>query len=251
MQGMMKALNARSRRGATVSFRIAPTVTAFSPSVSTACAASKSFETEFAQSPVLDTATVVALGADFARALKDFAAVTADLDRLARLGDLPVEVSPDGATLRVRFPGCDADAVERLCDEVGVLRGVVREDDAWREDKEVEMALLFPFAPSREESDDGRYYFEQSKKNGVEWQDMLEPTLSTKSVISEESEATAELIEFNPWDGEGEGYESLGDSDYAENDSPRRGSAVRGSVVGYEGIEGIYRFLSEIDGARQ
>jgi hypothetical protein len=44
-----------------------------------------------------------------------------DLKRLSSLGDLPVTLEQK-SILRVRFPGCAAETVERLCDEVGVQR---------------------------------------------------------------------------------------------------------------------------------
>ena len=253
-RGMRKAMDKYSTRGASVTFRIAPTVTAFSPfAASTAYSvysAGQELETE-AQA-ALTTSTMAALSTDFARALRDLAAVTKDLERLSKLGDLPLSLSPDGTRISVRFPGCDARVVEALCDEVGVVRGVVREDEGWGDDRAVEMALLFPFAPSREESDVEGMFLKGGKKHGLEmeWRDMLEPTLSAKSVTSAESgEFGGEgVVEFNPW--EGEGYESLRDSDLEENDSPRRRSSG-GDRAGYEGIEGIYRFLNEIDGAKR
>ena len=56
--------------------------------------------------------------------------VCAELEKLAGLGEL--EVSVTGSVVRVRFPGCGRQQVEALCDEVGVGRGVVSEDEIWQ-----------------------------------------------------------------------------------------------------------------------
>jgi hypothetical protein len=82
------------------------------------------------------------LSIDFARALKDLAAIMNDLKRLSTLGDLPLTMV-DRSTLRVHFPGCDAQTVERLCDEVGVQRGIIRQDSDFDTSAGTEIALLF------------------------------------------------------------------------------------------------------------
>ncbi|KAL8761221.1 MAG: hypothetical protein Q9184_002653 [Pyrenodesmia sp. 2 TL-2023] len=130
-------------KGTNLEFRLNPTITAMSASFPTSTG--QSFEGQTLGSEgVLDMLSV-----DFARALQDLAVILADLKRLAVFGDLPVSLATSGKAgprLSVRFSGCDAETVSRLCDDVGVRRGIIREDEAWNDDKDVEMALLFPFA---------------------------------------------------------------------------------------------------------
>lgn len=67
-------------------------------------------------------------------AMRDMIRVHQDLRRLAYLGELPVTlISP--ATLRVHFRGCDAELVNALCDEVGVVTGVIHEDERFAYDR--------------------------------------------------------------------------------------------------------------------
>jgi len=60
-------------------------------------------------------------------ALKCGITVMNELMKLATLGDLPVTFRAD--TIRVHFAGCDKEAVERLCEHVGVIRGIVGEKE--------------------------------------------------------------------------------------------------------------------------
>merc|ERR1712230_176280 len=80
------------------------------------------------------------LAVDFARALKDLAAIMNDLKHLATLGDLPISLH-DSSTLRVRFPGCDADTVESLCRELNIKRGMVGQDEDFDVQNGTEVAL--------------------------------------------------------------------------------------------------------------
>jgi hypothetical protein len=172
------------------------------------------------------------LSTDFARALRDLAAVMADLKKLSSgLGDLPIELQGKGDVLRVRFPGVDADTVESLCDDVGVLRGVVGEDIDFYQSAGVPVALKFPFAPDQE----------------ADTKTLTSPGGSMRShtsALSEEDEGFLEEYEDNPWllsseDEAEEGYESLS--------PPVYGSSGEHCSEDFEGLEGIYRFLEECD----
>ena len=90
------------------------------------------------------------LSVDFARALKDYTAIMKDLQRLQTLGDLTITLE-HGSVLRVRFPGCDADTVEALCNEVNVMRGVIGQDPEFDSYYGPDTALKFPF-PSMTEA---------------------------------------------------------------------------------------------------
>jgi hypothetical protein len=234
----------KKQRGTSLEFRLAPAVPVVTEGVN------------------LNTPNVLPqLAGDFARALKAMAAVHADLRRLSYLGDLPVYMK-NQSTLVVRFHGCDAAAVTALCDEVGVTRGVVREDEAWQTDKEVEMALLFPFAPSGGESESGMFsdyavddgvgymYSTHVKPERRDWINMLpspmseapteSPHFSTKSTTSGEGFSHIP----SSWTADGDSTESGEEEDYVSSrvaTSERSGSAV------YEGVEGIYRFIAECD----
>lgn len=237
---MARAMDGRHGRapGAFVDFTISPTVTALSPlgvvlpfaggateeRVAAAGAASLNAE------GFLDVLSV-----DFARSLKDLAAVMTDLKSLAGLGDLPVLLEKN-SVLRVRFPGMDADAVERLCDDVGVRRGVVGQDPDFDASAGAEVALRFPFAPdaSREAT--------ITSPGGS-----LRLRRSGSSSSSEVEEAfIVEEFEENPWRLSGseleEGYESMS--------PPILSSSGEHCSEDFEGLEGIYRFLEECDRAR-
>jgi hypothetical protein len=167
------------------------------------------------------------LSVDFSRALKDLATTLNDLKRLASLGDLPITLEAK-STLRVRFPGCDAETVERLCDEVGVQRGLVHQDPGFDSTGGCQMALMFPFAPSSE--------YSLSSPGG---------SLRSQSGHDDEVDNFAD----NPWL---EGYESMGEEEPSESGSAyfTKPSEHQNSSD-YEGLEGIYRFLEQCDNSRR
>jgi hypothetical protein len=235
MEGVMAAWRGQRAPGAYVDFKISPTVTALSP---LGVAAMMGFEG--AAEEKVGAATLHAegfldvLSVDFARALKDLAATMTDLKNLAGLGDLPVLLEKNNV-LRVRFPGMDAETVERLCDDVGVKRGVVGQDAGFNASPAIEVALRFPFAPDV----------------GCE-ETITSPGGSLRSRGSESSSSDVEdafivdEFEENPWKLSGsdleEGYESMS--------PPVLSSSGEHCSEDFEGLEGIYRFLEECDRAR-
>ncbi|CAF9909623.1 hypothetical protein IMSHALPRED_008425 [Imshaugia aleurites] len=268
-----------STRGTNIEFKISPTITAFCPSFSA--------QTPDCNSPSLHAIDLLStLTSDFARALQDLSLTLADLRALSAFGDLPIALThtPAGPILTVRFPGCDADLVSRLCDEVGVKRGVVVEDEAWhggarsfgkagRAEKDVEMALLFPFAPLGSPSssslpsvEGGEFYFshppqrQQRHPEQLDWRSMLSP--SRHSQCTAESAPDGRSHDDAPLkspDLPTSGYESLRESDFASEDpylptaSPVQAAAhgTRDGSAEYEGLEGIYRFLQVCEEARR
>jgi len=66
--------------------------------------------------------------------MRDISRVYQDIRKLSSLGELPITLVPP-ATLRVHFRGCDADLVNALCDEVGVITGIIHEDERFAYDK--------------------------------------------------------------------------------------------------------------------
>ncbi|KAL2214086.1 hypothetical protein CC79DRAFT_1362867 [Sarocladium strictum] len=219
--------------GAYIDFQLSPTVTALSPIAAAISSASQNsgFKAEAAAASLNTEGLLDVLSADFGRALKDLTAVFADLRRLAILGDLPITMEKKD-TLRIRFPGMDASTIERLCDDIGVQRGIVGEDDGFEASTGVPVALQFPFAPDSNAT-------------------LTSPGGSARSIGSHDDESSLEddsfireafvdVGEANPWHSETEGYESL---------SPLPSSMDQCSED-FEGLEGIYRFLEECDRAQ-
>ena len=242
-------------RGTTLEFRLAPTITAVSPL--------ESSEITLGTPKLLSS-----LATDFSRSLATLSLVHADLTRLSALGSLPI-LHPDPSTLHVRFPGCDGSIASALCDELGIQRGIVREDDGWAEDgdKDVGMALLFPCAPSGAASatPNTSQSFEKTLGKGfaaesLEWQSMLSHNKSQPSVKGRESPASYFLVD-NPWRSAMASYDGLRDSDLDSNDNfgfemerirAMRPEPLRGQSPSlYEGIEGIHRFIAECEAAER
>ena len=254
-----------SAKGTSLQFKLSPTITALFPSFSTQSHDSKIDMPSLNSTSLLDT-----LASDFARALKDLSLILTDLRQLSTFGDLPISLlhTDTGPVLSIRFPGCDADLVHRLCDEVGVKRGMILEDDGWTEghgEKDVEMALLFPFASSANpstisEDADCAYYFHETlfQPQKMEWQGMISPSTHDDSLRDntsfEDLAATLKSPAFSPGRAYSpSGYESLRDSDFASNDPyyPVTAPCDVSSPGSYEGVEGIYKFLQECEDSRR
>ncbi|EHL00404.1 hypothetical protein M7I_3688 [Glarea lozoyensis 74030] len=144
-----------------------------------------------------------------------------DLKRLATLGDLAVTLEPNNI-LRVRFPGCDAETIEDLCDEAGVQRGIIHEDKDFDDSVGGNVALMFPFASTSEHT-------------------LSSPGGSLRSQTGLDFEDVDEIIEENPWL---EGYESMDGSSDGESVYFSKPSEIQTSSSNYEGLEGIYRVWS-------
>lgn len=211
--------------GSFIDFRVNPIITALSP-----LGASFPFASAMRQdSPTLNTEGFLdVLSVDFARALKELSAVMNDLKRLSLLGDLPVSLENE-SVLRVRFPGCDAETVERLCNEVGVKRGIIHQDPDFDARYGGHMALMFPFATTSEHT-------------------LSSPGGSLRSETGHDLENFDNLEEY-PWLSSPEGYETMDDLSETESMYFKRSGDPPGSS-GYEGLEGIYRFIEECDNAK-
>ncbi|RKU42102.1 hypothetical protein DL546_001611 [Coniochaeta pulveracea] len=209
--------------GSFVDFKISPTITALSPlgaalaveGIFGPTAAAEAFKSAGVPAATLNTEGFLdVLSTDFARALKDLSAVMVDLKKLASgLGDLPISMEKNNI-LRVRFPGVDADTVERLCDDVGVQRGMVGEDVTFRLSQGT---LTSPGGSMR----------------------------SHNSILSEEEDGFLDEFDDNPWLSTAspeEGYESLSPPVYSHSGEH--------CSEEFEGLEGIYRFLEECDRSR-
>lgn len=244
--------------GSYVDFRVNPTITALTPlsAVTGYTTDSSSKEQNINSSGLLDVLSV-----DFSRSLKELATILNDLKCLTELGDLPITYTASSASLRVHFPGCDAESVERLCQEIGVKRGIVVQDEDFDTFAGTEIALLFPFASSKTPSDvDGLFEMEDrrhAKKylaDPIEWQTMLSPSYSEHYEdnmdhdLSVQSDMGLEPFEeMNPWAGDvsayPEGYESLSEASSLEH--------TTSSPLEYQDFEGIQRFIQMCDGVRR
>lgn len=265
--------------GSYLDFKVSPTITAIGPLSSVPRSTSAhTCDYEMHQDSLNNVTLMSNLAVDFARALKDLAAIMNDLKHLAVLGDLPISLH-NSSTLRVRFPGCDADTVEILCRELNIKRGLVGQDEDFDAHNGTEMALLFPFAPSQTPSEvcvesqcDARAT-KRIKRDRIEWHEMLSPPqqpsagFSHLSATSQSANAFemlgGEALAQNPWALSPSGYsslheaESVVDEDNAamyffepRNVSTRESHKTSAAGNGYEGLEGIYRFIEECDRAR-
>lgn len=226
----------RQAPGAFIDFQITPTITALSPLAAAFPFPSAAFaaQTEANKATLNADGFLDVLSVDFARALKDLAAVMNDLKRLSALGDLPVILQKHNV-LRVRFPGVDAETVERLCDDVGVQRGIVGQDPNFDDSLGINMALRFPYAPDVQDvnrpitSPGGSLRSHRSDLSSVEEDVFLDDYMEENPWLSSPS---AELEE---------GYESM---------SPPVVSSGEHCSEDFEGLEGIYRFMEECDRER-
>lgn len=249
----------RMAPGSSIDFQISPTITALGAISGLGSASGNACEAKTLNSEGL----INLLSVDFARALKDLAAVLNDLKRLATLGDLPIYLR-DRSTIRVRFPGCDAEKIEQLCDEVGVERGRITQDEDFDVRTGAEMALRFPFAPSVPASPEAKCYNleEILRPAEVDWRAMLssedaDTPKSSSGCLTHSAIAPGledyDLFADNPWNSSSSGYSSiniseLGDRAFFPEISDYGAS---NSATESDGTRGIYRFLAECDQAGQ
>ena len=162
---------------------------------------------------------------------------------------------------------------------------MVVEDEGWhtgqlgeagRAEKDVEMALLFPFAPTGTPSlpsdDGGAHYFtapnpnppgQRRRPEQLDWRTMLSPPqqsqCTAESVVHDHRSSAVDATVL-PAHSPMSGYQSLGESDFASEDpyfyptSPTKAAAAQrsGAESGeFEGLEGIYKFLQVCEEARR
>jgi len=230
--------------GSRLEFAINPTITALTP-LSGLTGYSMS---EHVQADHINTEGLLdVLSVDFSRALKDLAAVLNDLKRLSALGDLPITY--EASSICVHFPGCDGDTVNRLCDELNVSRGNIVQDPSFDAFAGTEIALLFPFAPSKDISECESLFEEAlplkpqyTSKQVISLEDMLTP--SSPAYSTQSDTGIEDIIVENLWISSPSGYESVG------TPSSEMGSNKHDPLE-YQGFEGIYRFIEELDSVRR
>lgn len=238
--------------GSYIDFIINPTITALAPVRAVA-----GFDSVATKDTLNSEGLLDCLSVDFSRSLKDLAVVLNDIKALSSLGDLPITYRSSGTVLRIHFPGCDADSVERLCLELGVRRGIVRQDEDFDAFVGTEIALLFPFASSSPEvSEDGESLYEQAlptaPQERIHWRLLPSPSASSLCTLSNagfEDLEDLRPVDENPWLSSSpsglSGYESLHTSDVesAGKSSPRE-------PLEYQGFEGIYKFMEACESSR-
>ncbi|KAF2094582.1 hypothetical protein NA57DRAFT_68621 [Rhizodiscina lignyota] len=252
----------RATPGSFIDFHVNPTITALTPLNSVAGFTNTEMNS---YAPVSNTGLQTSglldvLSADFSRALKDLALILNDLKTISTLGDLPITYRENRSCLRIHFPGCDADTVEKLCIELGIKRGVVGQDPDFDDYIGTEIALLFPFAPSKTVSEcsffekpvERRLY--QRRSEEVPWRDMLSPsqspsevafsTLSNDGLEIDEFEPVGGIEESNPWLSSPSGYESIESSHLVSE------AADKNAPLEFQGFEGLYRFMEMCDDRR-
>lgn len=238
--------------GSFIDFKLSPSITAFGSLSSSFRATGSQYTNTLSSSEILNNLSV-----DFARAIKDLAVVQNDLYCLSSLGDLPVSLSQD-STVRVRFPGCDVETVERLCDEVGVRRGIIRQDPEFDASAGTEMALLFPFAPSGAPTDSNSSVppIALNSHEQIAWQNMLASEaapISIRSIGPTKTDYSIEDVAVNPWLSSPSEYSSaeLVDDQPEEGQSLCETTQLLNRPSDYEGLEGVCRFLAECELARR
>ncbi|KAF2156009.1 hypothetical protein K461DRAFT_275080 [Myriangium duriaei CBS 260.36] len=224
----------RTTPGSHVDFSINPTITALT-SLRNVTGYSKVEEQHLNTEGLLDV-----LSTDFSRQLQELCAVLADLRKLSVLGDLPITYLD--SSLRVHFPGCDAETVESLCQELGVRRGLVIQDEDFDAFVGTEMALLFPFAPSETPSEAADLFEDGPIKHHmpvqqVDWRAMLTSSEQSSAYSTRSEFEMEDIAEDNPWESVGEHSSDFSEEVCSSSHSP----------LEYQGIEGIYRFIEQCD----
>jgi hypothetical protein len=234
----------KSSPGSYINFNINPTVTALTP-----LKAVKGFASFAQEKDTLHSEGLLdALSVDFARAVQELAAVLKDLERLSGLGDLPI--SYEDSALKVHFPGCDVQTVEAICNDFGVTRGVVHEDEKFNSFVGSDVALRFPFAPSQTPSECS--FFEKPVANRqhvqphIDWANMLTPSVTESEGWATPSEHSYDqlddfMTEPNPWlsASSPSGYESLHTSEADEMDME--------TPMGFQDSRSMDRFMSRCE----
>lgn len=247
----------RTAPGSHIDFQVSPTITAIG---AMAGAQKKSASAGAVEPETLNSEGLLdLLSVDFARALKDLTAVLNDLKRLSTLGDLPIQLH-NKSTIRVRFPGCDAETVERLCDEAGVQRGRIVQDEDFDLRNGTDIALQFPFAPSVPVSPEMQYLFEDGSQvpEEVDWKAMMSSENKVPSTLQQAEKSdkgifldNVDMLASNPWKSSSSGYSSINISELGDRAFfPELSSVgIPESTSGYDSVSGIHRFIAECDQA--
>ncbi|KAI9656797.1 MAG: hypothetical protein M1821_003436 [Bathelium mastoideum] len=241
--------------GSYIDFNVNPTITALTP-LNTVAGFSYSTP-EVVTSTLNSDGLLDTISVDFSRALKDLAAVLNDLKRLSALGDLPITYR--SSSLRVHFPGCDAGTVESLCNELGVQRGIIIQDEDFDSYTGTEIALLFPFAPSDNASEcsfyekDTQPVAKHPQKQDIDWHHMVSSSEDFQLYSDTSTQSDYEQFEpepENPWaTSSPSGYHTVRSSELGSEAMYE--PEPRHSPLEYQGFEGVCRFIEQCDAAQR
>ncbi|KAK4193515.1 hypothetical protein QBC35DRAFT_481845 [Podospora australis] len=218
--------------GSFIDFKLSPTITALGP-----LGVALPFEAPKGSSTLNESGFLDVLSVDFARALKELSGVMNDLQRLSGLGDLPITLEKNNV-LRVRFPGVDPETVMRLCEDVGVERGVIHQDPDFDASAGVPVALQFPFAPEESDAEvlsspGGSLRSHDSASSGLDESFIMKAFGDNPWCLSSTSDPEDIYS-----------YQSLRPSIQPVSNSEEQ------SFEEFEGLEGIHRFIEECDRVR-
>lgn len=223
--------------GSFIDFSINPTITALTPlsSVAGYKASNMSMQT-------LHTEGLLGiLSTDFSRAVNELKLIEADVKALGSLGDLPMSLQ--SSRLRVHFPGCDADTVERLAEELNLQRGVVGQDAEFDDYVGTEIALLYPFAPSDTSP-------HPSPILGYSQQQSPEDRYSSPTTLSNTSIACDDFENMSDSWSSPSAYDAVQSNGLRDSEVRSRGFD-RQAPFEYQDFEGIYRFIELCDNSRR
>jgi len=230
----LKSINSvpKATPGSYIDFQVNPTITALTSlrTVTGFKPANNSMETLHTEG-LLDILSV-----DFSRALQELMFILNDLKALSSLGDLPI--SYQDTHLRVHFPGCDAETVERIASELDIRRGVIGQDEEFDAFVGTEIALLFPFAPTESSSSQPSLYG-MTAYDGPLFDDNASSVPESSPVLSLSDGITEDYASpgaFSPSQ-----YASIPSSEL--RDTSFRSPSEQNSPLEYHDFEGIYRFI--------
>ena len=155
--------------------------------------------------------------------------VLLDLKLLQSVGALPIS-APDATHVRVHFPGKDGGYVERLCIDIGLQHGIVFEETHPSNRPRPSFDFRYPTAPTMKDP----YDCESTACTHTEdhtldrWISAVEPLPRAWAALSDTST-------------------TVGITD--QEVVPDITSVVSNAPSDFEGFEGIYRFLDQLDHA--
>lgn len=110
--------------------------------------------------------------------------VMSELRKLASLGNLPVTFKED--TIRIHFAGCERETVKQLCNDVGLILGIIGEEEPFA------YWLLMP-TPAPSVIQDTVLPADRVTETALDWQDML-----SESCLSEGGKLTEDGTQYTP-----------------------------------------------------
>jgi hypothetical protein len=238
----LKSMNSvpKATPGSYIDFQINPTITAL-----TSLRGVTGFKPANNSMATLHTEGLLdILSVDFSRALQELMFILNDLKALSSLGDMPI--SYQDTHLRVHFPGCDAETVERIASELDLRRGVIGQDEDFDAFVGTEIALLFPFAPSESTSQPSLYGMTMYDKDELLFNDDMSSIPDSSPVLSLSDGLTEDYNISSPFSPSQ--YASIPSSELRDTNSHPH--SEQHTPLEYQEFEGIYRFIDLCNNAQ-